>query len=268
MEGDTASGQDKPIALVTGGNQGIGEAISQALARAGAIVFVAGRSAARNEAVAEGIRAGGGEAHGLVLDVCDMESISAALGEAARVAGGPVAWLVNNAGSAVSAPLVRTDDSAFMGQMDVNFHGPRRCVAGLLPGMLERGYGRIINIASSAGLRGYGYVAAYCSSKHALVGFTRSAAEECGPKGVVFAAVCPHYVDTPMLESSVAAVMAKTGRSREWARAFFAQENPGGRLVTPSEVASCVLGLCLGDESGVWELDGSGQAQRVGPVPG
>jgi NAD(P)-dependent dehydrogenase (short-subunit alcohol dehydrogenase family) len=261
---DNASAEpQRRVALVTGGNQGIGESIAKALASAGAIVFVAGRSAERNGDVAEKLNAEGGEAYGLVLDVCDSESIATALSQAETIAGAPIDWLVNNAGTAISAPLVRTGDEMFLRQMNVNFHGARRCAAGLLPGMLERAYGRVINIASSAGLRGYGYVAAYCASKHALVGYTRAAGEECGPKGVGFAAVCPHYVDTPMLGAAVEDVMQKTGKTRAETLAFFASENPGGRLVSPSEVAALVLELCQGDGDGIWELDGSDGATRV-----
>lgn len=253
----------RPIALVTGGNQGIGESIARALANAGAVVFVAGRSAARNAAVAASIETDGGIAHGLELDVCDPASIASAFDRAELQAKAPIMWLVNNAGIALSAPLVRTEDDAFLRQMDVNFHGARRCTARALPAMLEAGGGRVVNVASSAGLQGYGYVAAYCASKHALVGYTRAAQVECGSKGVTFAAVCPHYVDTPMLEASVEAVMQKTGRTREEVRAFFASENPGGKLVTPAEVAAAVVELCTGPGGDVWELDGSGPAKRI-----
>ena len=252
-----------PIALVTGGNQGIGESISRALATAGATVFVAGRSASRNDTVAASIQAVGGIAYGIELDVCDVDSVARAFDQAEFHAGSPVTWLVNNAGIALSSPLARTEDSAFLRQMDVNFHGARRCAARALPAMIEAGRGRVVNVASSAGLRGYGYVAAYCASKHALVGYTRSAQQECGPKGVTFAAVCPHYVDTPMLEASVEAVMQKTSRTREEARAFFASENPGGKLVTPAEVAAAVLDLCTGPGGNIWELDGSGPAKCI-----
>ena len=257
MRGNSESGGEGRVALVTGGNQGIGLAIAEVLAKAGATVIVAGRNAERNDAAAERIVAGGGKAVGLVLDVCAPDSIAAGLASAESLARGPVEWLVNNAGAAVSAPLARTDDDMFLRQMEVNFHGARRLASGFLPVMLERGYGRIVNVASSAGLRGYAYVAAYCASKHALVGYTRAAAEECGPKGVGFSAVCPHYVDTPMLEASVEAVMKKTGRTREQARAFFAGEIPGGRLVSPQEVAALTLELCLGEGTGIWELDGA-----------
>ena len=123
---------------------------------------------------------------------------------------------------------------------------------------IEAGYGRVVNVASSAGLRGYAYVADYCASKHALVGLTRAAALELGPKGVLVGAVCPHYVDTPMTAESIRRVVEKTGKSEVEARRFFEQQNPGGRLVTAYEVADAVASLCEGEENGTLiELDGS-----------
>jgi len=147
--------------------------------------------------------------------------------------------------------------------MAVNFHGAQRLTAALLPGMLTAGTGRVVNVASSAGLLGFAYVAAYCAAKHALVGYTRAAALELAPKGILVRALCPHYVDTPLLEASVRTVMAKTHKTHDEARAFFAAENPGGRLVTPEEVADAALACCTNSlaaqpaDAAILELDGS-----------
>ena len=156
-----------------------------------------------------------------------------------------VDWLVNNAGIAESAPLLSrsgpgANDELFDRLLEVNFHGARRLVEELAPGMKERGYGRVVNVASMAGLRGYAYVAAYCASKFALVGYTLAASDELAKNGVTVNAVCPHYVDTSMLDRSVSNVMEKTGMDQDAARDFFRNENPGGRLVTVEEVAEAV----------------------------
>jgi NAD(P)-dependent dehydrogenase (short-subunit alcohol dehydrogenase family) len=174
---------------------------------------------------------------------------------------GPPDWLVNNAGIAKSAPLLHPAEvtDLYEEHLAVNFHGARRMLEALLPGMRARGYGRIVNVASSAGLVGYAYVSAYCASKHALVGYTRSAALELAGSGVAVSAVCPHYVDSPMTERSAARIAEKTGRTSEAARALLAAQNPGGRLVTPAEVAEAVLEQLAGEHNGaIVELDGRG----------
>lgn len=255
----------KHVALVTGGGRGIGAAIARALCEAGAAVFVAARSQDDCFGVAAELREAGGTAWPLLLDVTDPEGIEEALAHAAEEAAGvgPIDWLVNNAGIAVSAPFLRhgraTGTDLYERHLAVNFHGARRLVEALAPGMLERGYGRIVNVASSAGLVGYAYVAAYCASKHALVGYSRAVAEELAGKGVTLNLVCPHYVDSPMTDASVKRIVDKTGRSAEEARELLAAQNPGGELVTVEEVAAAVRGFCAGDEHGrLAELVGGG----------
>lgn len=249
------------VALVTGASRGIGASVAQHLGLHGAAVFVCGRDMERSALVVSGIEEQGGVAWPLELDVTEPESVRACVARARELAAavGPIAWLVNNAGIAESAPLFADDEAERVARhLDVNFQGPRRMMAALVPDMVERGYGRVVNVASSAGLRGYAYVSAYCASKHALVGYSRAAALELGKKGVTVNLVCPHYVDSPMTDASVARIVQKTGQRPEEARAFFAAQNPGGRLVEPIEVASAVRGLLGGDANGsVVELDGS-----------
>lgn len=246
------------IAMVTGGGGGIGSAISRALAEEDAFVLVAGRNQARCIEVAESIRAKGGEAAALTLDVTDERSIEQALSEAVRLAGA-ADWLVNNAGFVESAPLLASDleHDPYRRHMDVNFHGARRLAEKLLPAMLARRYGRIVQIASSAALRGYGYVSAYAASKHALLGYTRAAAIELAPKGVALGAICPHYVDSPMTDASVRRIFEQTGRAEKEVRKYFARQNPGGVLVTPEEVAEAARTLIHSNRTGtVLELIG------------
>lgn len=244
------------LALVTGGNRGIGAAVCRRLAREGAAVLVTGRDDRASAAVASEIVAEGGAAWPLRLDVADPDSVLAALRQA--YVHGPIDWLVNNAGIAESAPLSSGGDELFARHMDVNFHGARRLTEALLPGMKERGHGRIVNMASSAGLRGYAYVAAYCASKFALVGYTLAAADELKETGVKVNAVCPWYVQSPMLERSIDSMKRKTGKSETELRQFLQGQNPGGRLVTPEEVADAVAFLLTGEENGALvELDGS-----------
>jgi NAD(P)-dependent dehydrogenase (short-subunit alcohol dehydrogenase family) len=242
--------------MVTGAGRGIGAAISSRLAREGAAVLVAARSQEACLGVVQEIRAGGGVAWPIHLDVGDPESIESAIAEAreASSAVGPIDWLVNNAGIAISAPFLehgrKSGVDLYEQHLRVNFHGARRMCEALVPSMIERKYGRVVHVASSAGLKGYAYAAAYSASKHALVGYARSAFAELSKTGVTMNVVCPHYVDSPMTDQSVARVIAKTKKSAAEARAFFAAQNPGGTLVSVDEVADVVFELLAGGKNG------------------
>lgn len=226
-------------AVVTGGTRGIGAAISRALAAAGATVVVTARSGETAAAFAETLP---GAARGIALDVTgDPAGPLEALG--------PVDILVNNAGRAESAPFAKTDRAAFQRMLDVNLLGVVACTQAVLPGMVERGRGRIVTVASTAGLIGYAYVAAYVAAKHAAIGLTRALALETAKTGVTVNAVCPGYTDTDLVADAVANIVAKTGRTPEEARADLAKGNPQGRLVDPAEVADAVLWL-VGDGAG------------------
>jgi NAD(P)-dependent dehydrogenase (short-subunit alcohol dehydrogenase family) len=249
------------VALVTGGSRGIGAAICRRLAREGATVLVAARKPADCAEVADVIRAEGGDAWPIVLDVTKPASIAAALESAKDLTGpfGSIDWLVNNAGIAESAPYDEAKrDARAKRHLDVNFHGARRLMEALVPGMVARGYGRVVNMASSAGLRGYAYVTGYCASKFALVGYSLALADELEGTGVLVNLVCPHYVDSPMLAESVRRLVKKTRMQPALAREFFQGANPGARLVGMGEVADAVARLVAGEEHGtVLELDGT-----------
>jgi NAD(P)-dependent dehydrogenase (short-subunit alcohol dehydrogenase family) len=260
---------ERHVALVTGGSRGIGAALCRRLALDGASVLIAARSREACAALAESIRAEGGTAWPLMLDLADPASIAAGLEEARKLTGpfGSIDWLVNNAGLAESSPY---DDEASEGRLarhlEVNFHGARRLMEALVPGMEARGYGRVVNVASSAGLRGYAYVSAYCASKFALVGYSLALADELEGSGVSVNLVCPHYVDSPMLAASVERLVQKTRMDATMAREFFRRSNPGQELVTMDEVAGAVLHLLRGDERGaVVELDGSSERKWLYP---
>jgi NAD(P)-dependent dehydrogenase (short-subunit alcohol dehydrogenase family) len=237
-------------AVVTGGGSGIGAAIATALANDGLRITLMGRTLKRLESLALP------GAQCVVCDVSDPASVQAAFDAAAE--RGPIDVLVNNAGEVESQPFMRTSPDMWQRLLDVNLTGSFLCTRQVLPGMVERGFGRIVNVASTAALTGYAYVAAYCAAKHGVLGMTRALALEVAKKGVTVNAVCPGYTDTDIVATAIDRIVAKTGRSAGQARAELASANPQGRLVTPHEVAGAVSWLCRRESSAI-----TGQAIAV-----
>ncbi|QYY33448.1 SDR family oxidoreductase [Cupriavidus pinatubonensis] len=233
-------------ALVTGGGRGIGAAIARRLLADGASVTLVGRDVQVLERAVEELRPlliGDAVLAAVPADISDADSVAAAFA-AAEAKAGPVTVLVNNAGQAHSAPFGKTSLALWQRMMDVNLTGTFLCTQAALPAMMAAGWGRIVNVASTAGLIGYGYVSAYCAAKHGVIGLTRSLALETARSGVTVNAVCPGYTETDIVRDAVANIVDKTGRSEAEARAELAARNPQRRLVQPDEVADAVAWLC------------------------
>jgi 3-hydroxybutyrate dehydrogenase len=226
-------------ALVTGGSRGIGRAVAGALSRVGATVTVLGRDQAT---LAQAVAKGDAAAF-VVADVTDAAAVGAGIARAAAQHG-PVDILIANAGGAESAPFAKADPEQFRRMFELNVMGSVHAIRAVLDGMVARRFGRIVAVASTAGLKGYAYVSAYCAAKHALVGLVRSLALETAGTGVTANAVCPGYTDTDMVREGAARIAAKTGRPAEEAVAAMVRNNPLGRLIRPDEVAEAVLFLC------------------------
>jgi NAD(P)-dependent dehydrogenase (short-subunit alcohol dehydrogenase family) len=230
-------------ALVTGGGRGIGAAVARELAAAGARLVLAARTHREVEAVAAELRSAGSQAWGLAADVTDEAAVARLAAEAGELVG-EVDILINNAGAASSAPLPKITLEEWNRLLAVNATSVFLVTRALLPAMAERGWGRVVNVASVAGKVGAPYIAAYAAAKHAVVGFTRAVAVEVAARGVTVNAVCPGYVDTALTEQTVARIMEKTGRDREETLAALAARSPQGRIYQPEEVAHLVVALC------------------------
>jgi 3-hydroxybutyrate dehydrogenase len=247
------------VALVTGGGRGIGRAIALAFAREGAHVAVSARTAVELDAVADEIRGLGRKALAVTCDVAERAEVEDAVRQVTGALG-PVGILVNNAGIARSAKLLDTDDALWERHLRVNLTGAFLMTRAVLPGMLAAGWGRIVNIASSAGRQGYPYVAAYTASKHGLLGLTRALAAEVAPTGVTVNAICPGYAATDLTWASARNIQERTGRGFDEAVRSLAAFSPQKRLIEPDEVAALATYLASEDARGVtgqaWNVDG------------
>jgi NAD(P)-dependent dehydrogenase (short-subunit alcohol dehydrogenase family) len=230
-------------AVVTGGSRGIGRAIASALEREGARLSIVSRSV--TPSVSKGDTPAAFRA-----DVTDEEQVRRAFA-ACREANGPIEILVNNSGIAESAPLKRTDRVMWNRIIDTNLTGTFLCTREAAPDMIAARWGRIVNVASTAGLGGAPYLTAYCASKHGVIGLTRATAAELAKSGITVNAICPGYTETEMMQRTVANITARTQKSERETRELLAQANPGGRIATVEEVAEGVLQLLDGEHNGV-----------------
>ncbi len=233
-------------AVITGGGTGIGAAIAAALAADGARVTVMGRRLEPLETTAATLK----DARCVRCDVTDADNVRVAF-QQAQAESGPIEILVNNAGAAATAPFHKMDLQHWRRMLAVNLDGVFNCTQAVYEEMRAHGWGRIVNIASTAAVKGYAYVSAYCAAKHGVLGLTRALALEAARTGVTVNAVCPGFTDTDIVRDAVKNIADKTGRSEDEALAELTQHNPQGRLIKPSEVADAVFWLCRPESASI-----------------
>lgn len=233
-------------AFVTGGGSGIGLAIATALSQAGWRVTIAGRGQKKLDSAAAKIA----NVRAQAVDVTDVNAVKAAF-KAANEASGPIGLLVNNAGGVTSASFEKTSVDDWHQALELNLMGAVHCTKAVLPAMKAAGWGRIVNVASTAGLVGYRYVSAYVAAKHGLVGLTKALALEVAKSGVTVNAICPGYTNTQVIATAVDTIASTTSRTAAEALATFAATNPMGRLVEPEEVAAAVVWLASEEAAAV-----------------
>ncbi len=238
MSNDPGSYFSEQHAVITGGASGIGEAIAERLAETGMRITLMGRNPERLSATASRLKAASCQ-----VDVTDPESVRQGFAAAVQ-AHGPISILINNAGSAESSPFIKMGDDLWDRMLAVNLTGTYLCTRAVVSEMSKAGFGRIINIASTAAQKGYAYVSAYCAAKHGVLGLTRALALEMARKGVTVNAVCPGFTDTDLVARSLDTIVESTGMTREQALAELVKNNPQGRLIRPQEVAETVIWLC------------------------
>lgn len=251
---------DGKVAVVTGGGSGIGRATALGLAREGAAVSIWGRRRPPLDLVVAEIRAGGGRAVAFGCDVSDEGQVGLSHAGTRREFG-PVDLLVANAGIGPSAPIGKTTPAVFRETLEVNLVGPFLCLKVVLPEMHERGFGRIVAVASTTGLAGFRFTSAYCASKHGLVGLVRAAAQDLVGSGVTVNAVCPGWTETELIERSAETIAAKRGGSVAEAKAGLLATTGQARYLSPEEVAQTILFLCGPAAAGIsgqaWRIDGA-----------
>lgn len=246
-------------AVVTGAGRGIGAAIAKTLVAAGCKVTLMGRTQSHLDDRCTELSP---NAQAVSVDVTDPRAVTVAFAKA-REGFGSIDILVNNAGAAEAKPYLKSSNDEWHNCIAVNLNGVHYCTQAALPDMLEKGFGRIINIASTAAQKGYAYVAAYTAAKHGVLGLTRALALEFATKGITINAVCPGYTETDIVKDAIKNIVEKTGRTEQEARAELTKTNPQRRLIQPQEVASTVLWLC-GDQSG--SITGQGISVAGGEV--